>query len=296
MADRNRRWTLLLAGLAIAAMVLLAAGLSSLELLPGSPAPRVSAPEEIEAGSQPALNPNLIQLIVVILGFLSVLFVAFFVFYLLFSADAKKRLLIALGLLLWLLMLYLVSQEGSPPAPQARQAPVSTVAPTLAPSTSLPPGVEVPAIDVTIRPPSWLVWLGAITLALLAVGVVSAIAWLVWSRGRGAPTPLQQLAEEAERALGALQAGGDVNDTIMRCYFQMSEILEQERGIARRRAMTPREFERALQGSGLPREPVALLTRLFEKARYGAAAPAAGDEQQAITCLAAIAEACRSAP
>lgn len=294
MADRNRRWVLLLAGLAIAAMVLLAAGLSSLELLPGGAPVRVQAPTEIEADPQRAVSDALLNLLYVVLSILAVLLAGFFVFYLIFWADTKKRLLIALGLVLSLLVLWFISRVEPRQPPQAEGAPATTPAPTAALDTTLPPGNGGTTIDLDVDPPAWLVWLGATALALLTVGLLAGIVWLVLSQRQEAPSSLERLAREAEWAMEALQAGADVSDTIMRCYLQMSQILEQERGVVRQEAMTPREFERALRGSGLPREPVAQLTRLFEKVRYGARVPDEHEERQAITCLAVVAEACRS--
>jgi hypothetical protein len=295
MTDRTRRWAVSLLGLALVAMVLLAAGLSDLELLPGRAAVRVQVPAEIEASSQPAVSDVLLNLLYVVLSILTIILAGFFVFYLLFSADRRKRLLIALGLVISLLVLWFISRAEPRAPPSAQQAPAATAAPTAALATPLPAEGEAITIDLNVAPPAWLVWLGAGVLALVIVGALVAIAWLFWARRQAAAAPLQDLAREAERAMDALEAGADVNDTIMRCYFQMSHILQQQRHIVRPQAMTPREFERGLRGAGLPREPVAQLTRLFEKVRYGAGAPDEHEERQAISCLAAVAEACRSA-
>lgn len=294
--DRTRRWAVLLAALALVALVLLAAGLSQLELLPGSAPPRVRATAEPEAGPPPLLRDELMNAIFVVLVILTVFLVGFVVLYLVFFADPKKRLLVALGLLLWFLLLYLISQ-ATPQAPQQAQAPAApSPEATPLPAPTLLPESEVAGVEPDIHPPAWLVWLAAISLALLALGLLAAIAWLVWYRARGAARPLEELAREAEWALDALEAGADVHDTIVRCYLQMNEVLNRQWGIARRQAMTPREFERGLRATGLPPEPVASLTRLFEKVRYGARTPDEGEERQAITCLEAIIQACRSAP
>jgi hypothetical protein len=284
-----------LTGLALVAMVLLAAGLSGLELLPGRAAVRVQTPTEIEAGSQRTASDVLLNLLYVVLSILAIILAGFFVFYLLFSADTRKRLLIALGLVISLLVLWFISRVEPRAPPPIEQAPVVTAVPTAALATALPPEVEVTTIDVDIAPPAWLVWLSAGALALLIVGALAAIPWIFWSWRQTVPTPLEELAREAERAVSDLEAGADVNDTIMRCYFQMSHILQQQRHIVRPKAMTPREFELGLRDTGLPREPVAHLTRLFEKVRYGAGTPDEHEERQAISCLAAVAEACRSA-
>ena len=74
----------------------------------------------------------------------------------------------------------------------------------------------------------------------------------------------------------------------MRCYYDMVRVLNEERGITRPRAMTPREFEERLRELGIPDEPVRRLTRLFEEVRYGAKTPGESEEEQAIFCLNAI--------
>ncbi|MBN1955154.1 MAG: DUF4129 domain-containing protein [Anaerolineae bacterium] len=296
MTDRTRRWAVLLSALAIVAVVLLAASLANLELLPGSTAPRIRETPDFEGGAPPFLRDQLISAIFVVLGILTVLFVAFFIFYLIFVADTKKRLLITLGLLIWFLILYLVSHATSRPLEQAQATPGTPPAATPAPVPPLSSEADMAGIELDVHPPAWLVWLGAVALALIAVGLLAGIAWIFWSRARDAAGPLEELAREAERALAALEAGADVHDTIVRCYLQMNHVLQKQRGISRPEAMTPREFERGLRTAGLPPEPVASLTRLFEKVRYGARTPDEGEERQAITSLEAIIKACRGAP
>jgi hypothetical protein len=296
VADRNRRWVVLLAGLAIVATVLLAAGLSDLELAPGQTPARLQMPTETEAGEGRTLSQELLDLLGVVLAIVTIVLVALLAVYLLLSADAKKRALLALGLLAWLVILYLVSRANPPPPEQAQEA-VGSVTPTpLAAATPFPAGTALSTLELDVHPPTWLVWLGAVALAMLAAGAIAGIAWVVWSQSRQRLAPLEQLAQEAERALSALEAGADLDDTIMRCYLEMGQILKRQRGIVRQEAMTPREFEQGLRGSGLPQEAVAQLTRLFENVRYGTGLPGDREERQALTCLEAIAEACRSTP
>jgi hypothetical protein len=51
-----------------------------------------------------------------------------------------------------------------------------------------------------------------------------------------------------------------------------------------------------LEEAGLPGKHVQQLTRLFEQVRYGAKVSDEQKERQAIACLTAIVEACRSLP
>jgi hypothetical protein len=95
----------------------------------------------------------------------------------------------------------------------------------------------------------------------------------------------------AQAAIESIQAGGDVQSVVLRCYLEMSQVLGQQRGIQRARAMTPREFAQHLAASGVRDEHIQQLTRLFEGARYGAQPPSAHDERAALECLTAIVQA-----
>jgi len=292
MTDRNRRSAILYLALAIVALLLLAAGLDGLELQPGRPfAGRLITGEEDGSGpgQAPALIPDTALLVV---GLLMALLVPLAIVYLFVQGDRRRRLLYALILLVGLLGLYLAGRAGP-----ARELvpPATEVVPETFLDEELPAMPGAPVVEVEVRPPAWLAWLAAAILALLAAGIVLATAWLVWVRTRPSPAALPRIAERAQAALADLEAGAGVRDAVMRCYLEMSRVLEQERGLARDEAMTPREFEVALRNTGLPREPVANLTRLFEAVRYGAARAGRHEEEQARTCLSAIVAACRSA-
>jgi len=153
-----------------------------------------------------------------------------------------------------------------------------------------------PPVEFTPNPPPWLTFVVTIGLAVLVAAVLVGALWFFWRRRQRPTSPLEQLAQEAQDALDALLAGSGVKNTVMRCYLEMARVLNEQRGIRRQRDMTPREFEHRLRDVGLPGEPVHELTRLFEEVRYGSKAPNEGEERQAIACLRAIVEACRSSP
>jgi hypothetical protein len=71
----------------------------------------------------------------------------------------------------------------------------------------------------------------------------------------------------------------------------MGQVLSQERGIHRQKAMTPREFEQYLAAAGVRDEYIQRLTRLFERFRYGSAVAGEGEEAEAIACLDQIVQA-----
>jgi len=130
-------------------------------------------------------------------------------------------------------------------------------------------------------PPPWL------TIALCGLlGIVLGIAIArVWRKERPAPAPLAVLAQDA---IASIEAGADLKNVVLRCYADMSELLAEQQGAHRLQTMTAREFEHALAVTGLDDAHIHRLTRLFEAVRYGAAAPGAPEEREAIACLSAI--------
>jgi hypothetical protein len=126
---------------------------------------------------------------------------------------------------------------------------------------------------------------------LVSLGLVLLAAFLgLWflRSTRQPESALSKLGLEAEIAKQALLTGAGLKDVIVRCYRQMSQALQGERGLEREAFMTTREFERLLEESGFPHDPVHTLTRLFEAVRYGHWQPDPNDEQNAIACLEAI--------
>jgi hypothetical protein len=82
--------------------------------------------------------------------------------------------------------------------------------------------------------------------------------------------PLRELAHRAQTALDEIETAKiEFDDVIIRCYAEMSQTLQAEKGIRRAEAMTPHEFERVLLAKGFPGQPVQQLTQLFEQVRYG---------------------------
>jgi hypothetical protein len=130
-------------------------------------------------------------------------------------------------------------------------------------------------------------------LALLLVVLVGLVTWF-FLRRRRAEQPLKRIAMEAQTALDALQSGGNLKNIVIRCYFEMSRVIREQRGIQRDKDMTPREFEMELERRGLPPEPVQKLTRVFEEVRYGAKEPGEREKFLATISLSEIVEACRS--
>jgi hypothetical protein len=135
-----------------------------------------------------------------------------------------------------------------------------------------------------------------IAISVLLAALLLGAIWLIWRRTRMQKPPLRQLADEAQAALAELQAGGDLTDTVLRCYREMSRVLSEQRGIARPHDVTPREFERQLAAAGLRDEHIQQLTRLFERVRYGPRRADIHQEGAAVVCLEAIVRTYGAAP
>lgn len=281
----NRRkveLVLLLAG-ALLAVVLLASALSGLSLEPG----QLRTPSRPVVTGGDLLSPTwtvspdvwrvvrIIILIIMPIALVSVLL----------SPEARRRvwanalMMAAIGLafFLWFRNRSLAEMAGEVESPNLEPPQMEGFGSTVSPE------------EFVLNPPGWLAFLVTVAIVLLAL----FLGWLVWRSLRRRPDPVDVLAMQARQAVDDIQAGANFQDVVLRCYYDMNEVLTAERGIRRGQAATPREFEQRLLAAGLPDEPVRRLTRLFEQARYGAHAPAAEDERAAIGALTAIAQAAR---
>jgi hypothetical protein len=293
MAKRRRLWTLILSGIAVVAMVVLSAGLSGFELLPGRP-PLWSRlwGREGELGLTP--GGEIAMALFRALFILAWLLLPLAIVYFIKSPKFRKQVLRALvSWLVFLAISYLLVRVGPVllnPFNREGEAQLPDM-----PPLGEPPPLE-PGAEFVANPPQWLVLALSLGLALILSALLAGVVWFIWRRSQRPAPPLERLAQEAQGALESLQAGADLRNTVMRCYFEMSRVLNEQRGIKRGRDMTPREFENRLEEAGLPGKPVRQLTWLFEQVRYGAKVPGEHEERQAIASLVAIIEACRSSP
>jgi hypothetical protein len=285
MTGRKRTWTLLLLGVAIVAIVILSVGLSGLELRPGQPFSLGRNPP-VPKGSYSIGGGSVLLTVIRVFFIIIILFLPFAIIQVIVSPKARKQLLRQLVSLLplFILLHYLMTRaQFNVTGEQVQPLDMSLDTPTLA-----------PAVAFTPNPPPWLTVATSLGLAVLMAMLLFGVLWLVWRHRYRPKSPLEQLAQEAQDALDALLTGADLKNVVMRCYFEMARVLNEQRGIKRQRDMTPREFRSRLEEAGLPGEPIRQLTRLFEEVRYGTKVPSEGEEHQAIVCLTAIVEACRS--
>ena len=282
LSRRKVELILLLAG-ALLAIVLLASSLSSLPLDPG----------QVRGGARPRspgslgiLSPELrispeiwraLRIAVIIMTPIALV-------YVLLSPELRRQAIrraltmAAVGLLIYL---WFRSRSLNPPEGRLEMPEVG------------PPGFGEMAAgaspgDFVLNPPPWLAF--GLTAALVLLALV--LAWMVW-RALRRPDEIELLARQAQHAADEIEAGADFKDVILRCYYDMTQVLRAERGIERHRAMTPREFQQRLLAAGLPEEHVGRLTGLFESVRYGAHPPGQAEERAAVEALTAIARAAR---
>lgn len=271
--------------------MLLAAGLSGLEFLPGRSIP-IAGILEIMLGEFSLSSPRIsipINILRLITGCLWILlFVSIIAFII--SPEVRKIVLKrAIKYLLWFLIFFALISWFQP------YLQLSGIGPE-GPSDLLPPDIPNPTEllppppDFIVNPPSWFV----VTMSILLIAIPLTIIWLLWRffwAKSEEEAPIEMITREAQQALEGLQAGNDLKDTIMRCYWEMSQILNKERKLSRPDGMTVREFEQYLADYGLHTEHIQRLSRLFERVRYSSQAAGPRDEKEAMACLRAIVKA-----
>lgn len=288
MIRKNKLLVLLFLGLAVAAMLLLSISLPSLKFQPGQPFSFGTPPPAASSPVQVGGSDFYVWLLKGLLA-LGIILLPIYILISLFTPEGRRRLLVQLaGFILLVAAFLLLSNDSTLPL---QISPASTAGlpsqPVLTPPPSLPPFVA--------RSSTGAEW--GIMLGLAALITIAALLLYRTYRRREILTPagpLDRLAREAQGAVNALAAGEDIRDVVLRSYYQMSRILDEERGIRRELAMTPHEFLQILTSKGVPNEPVRELTLLFEEVRYGSRRPGKPEEQRAIASLQAIINYCNN--
>lgn len=289
MTQSQKYQTLALLGVALLAATVLAAGLSSFELQPGRSLPVNAFIEALRQWRSGFTGPGPLPFdpfrwLAVVLWVGLIAAVILFILSPEFRREMLRRIIIYL---IWALLIYgaiaviqpLISLPEQIETPQSAEL----LGEAAGNDEPLPP---VPAY--VVNPPGWLVTLVSV---LLATGAL-LLAWLAWKiffpKTEVPAEPLAEISRSAQSALDALDAGGDVQDTVLRCYRDMSRTLRDSRHLERQQGMTPREFEAYLARSGLRTEHIHRLTRLFEAVRYGGKSAGRRGEREARECLAEI--------
>ncbi|MGC8779265.1 MAG: DUF4129 domain-containing protein [Anaerolineae bacterium] len=292
MASRSRRQLriLIVLGLAVAAVLALATSLPQVEFSPGEPLNLALAQAPRPAAGMGVTTSPTLLLILRVVFLLTLALLPFSIFYLIISPEARKRVLqnlLIYGTFILLIYLLRRQMEGGE---QGDFLAGLNLMPDAATAAARPPA------EFSASAPPWLVLLVSFAMAGF---IVALFVGLMWSLARRRPrnealVALEALAERAEAARDVIEAGGDLRNTIIRCYVEMNRVVRETRGLHRDRAMTPREFEERLAHAGLPAAQVRDLTLLFEDVRYGAKELGPWEGRRAMTCLDAIAASCRA--
>lgn len=277
LSDITRKDRGLLLGLSVVtllAVALLASGLSSVEV-------QSSRQLSIDAGGRVAdlanltLNDSALSALSFLAGLFRLLLLVllpFSIYNLVTSASARKRVLIQLAYLVGFAYLILTLSKTFGQS-SSESSPIS---PSVDP-TAVAPEVVAGVAEV----PSWVFAIASVAFAILLV----TIAVQIYRKILKPKDDLHSAEAEARWALDALDRGVELESVIFRTYYKLCSSSSDRLGIRRARDMTPTEYERVLSKSGLPKSPLATLTRIFEKARYGTAALEANDEHEAVAAL-----------
>jgi len=296
MTKTEKYRVLLLFSAVAIALLLLAAGISNLKMLPGRPFPLQW--QQPPPGENAPIG-NGYWVLVLIRGFLilCLITVPIYVFISLLTPAGRKRLLKNLiqmaGLVLILYLLLTLLESATKRNPQPQQGEQGTGQLGVLPTAE---GLPATPAQASTNASPWLDVGICLGLAFVLAILITFLAWGIYKASREATGhTITRLADEAQDAIDALHAGGNIRDTVIRCYIQMTQVLAEERNIRREDAMTPHEFEQILLTRlKLPEIPVRRLTGLFEAVRYGDYQPGKREEMEAIDSLSAIAEACKS--
>jgi hypothetical protein len=262
----------LVSAITLLLILILAAGVSSVELLPG----RAFAPESF-GGSDGFGLASRIHVPSALLAFLgSVLRVAIWVLlpfaliHFFRSRSARKRVLLQLFyLLLFAYALFSISEGLN----LQRAAPTGLTPP----NQSLPGAAAQPTTSIPVAP-SWVFF-------VLSGAAASAIAYVGLRIYRSTQRDVHGVSAEARLALDALESGAKLEDVIQRAYQRLCQATLARRGIGRAKQTTAREFGGQLSSAGLPSRSLIVITRLFEKARYGNSPMDQEDERKAVAAL-----------
>ena len=282
----RRLTTPLLLALALALAAVLTILAPSVQLAEGTPF--AFAMRQMQTGAAPNLGGGdfIVALLRALLA-LAILAVPIYIVLSLLTKDGRQRLIshaIAVALLILLLQ---GIQRLNPTRPDATQQVGNAM-----PEAPVASGTPVPeaVFDQTVSEDAvtTATIIVALLLALTALGITAAML----RRKPPPPSPLDDLAGDAQQAIDALHAGDALEETIQRCYRNMCDVLQRERQIQRAAAVTPHEFEESLVQAGLPRAAVHTLTNLFERIRYGNQPAGDAEQAEAIESLSAIVAAC----
>jgi hypothetical protein len=282
-AKRNALVLLCVVGVLI---LILGMSLPTLVLSPGQPFSLGQS--QPQAFGTDGLLPGGSAILLLFRGLLALGLILFpvYILYSLMTKQGRQRLIADLIVLALLLLLASFLQKLPVKDNGQQQQPAGIAGQSTNEGAGLPESIFV------ATPPMWLTPVVIVIGSILTV-VIIFTGIQVFQRLPKTENPLDDLAKEAQNAIEALNLGGDLRITVINCYREMTRIVKQQKGIERETTMTVREFEDYLVGSGLPKEAIQTLSRLFEQVRYGGALADAHQEELALSCLTDIVNACK---
>jgi hypothetical protein len=285
----RRRIIFICLGILLLAVVLLSASLTGLKFQEGQILVLNDFHINNSAGS--LAGGEFILQFIRIVYIIALIMTPFMIIYLIISPKARKALLrylqvvISIGLIIFFISKFISSLMSANSKDLSKSG--------LGLPTTIPG--QTPNLPPIPTPSEGLILGLSITLAVIVTLMVLGLVYFLWRRVPRPENAMTRIAFEAQTALDDLRSGKNLKNTIMRCYYEMVKVLNEQRGIQRDHAMTPREFEVYLESTGLPEEPVRQLTHLFEDVRYGDINVGEAEEQQARSSLTAIIEAVKGA-
>jgi hypothetical protein len=140
--------------------------------------------------------------------------------------------------------------------------------------------------------PPLVTWTFGILALVAGLGALALALWVAlsdrlveWWAGTGPEPPPSPLAEVVAESLEDLRTEPDPRRAIIRCYARF-ERAAADSGLARKPWLTPMEFLReALERLPVPKAAAAVLTSLFELARFSDRALGARERGQALDAL-----------
>ncbi len=281
MTQDLKNHILLFLGLVIFSIVILASGLTRLNLQPGLPMPDLSDGKIITANARndAPVIVKVDEFFEIFLALILLGYIAFVVYKLIKGVKWKELRSTLLQFTIFAAIFSIITAFIIMLLPKGEIPPVEEI-----PLATPEPVVRSPLGAV----PPLLLWI--VGICLLVISILAGI-WIYRLLTRKT-TALDMIKLEAEKARRALLTGQDFKDVIIKCYRQMNLAVAQDQGIQREAFMTTREFETVLEETGLPRASIHQLTLLFESVRYGHWQANKRDEQLASRCLEDIIQYC----
>jgi len=288
MVKQKKVRIIIFAGIAFLALALLSAALSQTKLQPGE-AINLSTGGVQGGGYSALFSADFILTFIYVLNLVSFAALCIITIFLLLTPERRKQLAkFLLRAVPVVAALFFITNYA-----HACSNQTNVINPVVLGTQPTPAVTSVPAAVFTPETSSGIMIAATVVLAVIIASLVVFLFMRARRGNRQQTTPLMRLADQAQAALDSVQAGGDLKNAVLRCYFEMSRSLTEQLGLKRERSMTTHEFEARLISNGLPAESVHLLTRLFEEVRYGTKIPGQREEWMAVTSLTAIIEACR---